>query len=228
MSHQTIQIAFPGLRVGIVENDWNNMRGLEASLKAMGCEIIWKARNEEEAQVEATKQLPQVAFVDLRLSSSNNGRDYQPGWELIKHFYKQRQGKSFAAIIYTTTPMTDSIALEAIRMGCSYIVKEDLWNQDTEVLASALLAALSNSVTLSHEVASKLETIVNQLEVSNLLSEREWDILGLVAEGLSNGQIAKRKFIEVSTVKSHVSSILSKLKLDTRGKAGEWYRQHKP
>ena len=143
MSHQTIQIAFPGLRVGIVENDWNNMRGLEASLKAMGCEIIWKARNEEEAQVEATK-----------LSSSNNGRDYQPGWELIKHFYKQRQGKSFAAIIYTTTPMTDSIALEAIRMGCSYIVKEDLWNQDTEVLASALLAALSNSVTLSHEVAS--------------------------------------------------------------------------
>lgn len=227
MSHQAIQISFPGLKVGIVENDWNNMRGLEASLAAMGCEIIWKARNEEEAQAEAAKQLPQVAFVDLRLHAGSNGHDHQPGWELIKHFYKQKQGKPFAAIIYTGTPMTDSIALEAIRMGCSYIVKEDLWEKDTLVLASALLAALSNSVMLSHEVATELETIVNQLETSNLLSEREWDILALVADGLTNNQIAKRKFIEVSTVKSHVSSILGKLKMDTRGKAAEWYRQYK-
>lgn len=225
MVRQNLQISFPGLQVGIVENDWHSMRGLEESLKAMGCDIIWKARDEEDAQEKAAAQLPQVAFIDLRLHSKDNGHGYQSGWELIKHLYKQKQGKQFAAIIYTGTPMTDTIVLEAIRMGCSYIVKEDLWEKDTEVLASALLAALSNSVMLSHEVAIELETIVNQVEVSDLLSGREWEVLKWVSDGLTNSQIAKKEFIEISTVKSHVSSILSKLTVDTRGKAAEWYRQ---
>jgi two-component system, NarL family, response regulator LiaR len=223
-----VQISFPDLEVGIVEDELYTLQGLEARLMALGCQIVWKAGDAEEAKVAAAEHLPQVVFVDLSLRVPDNGRDYRPGWELIKHLDKQKQGKLFASIIYTGTPMDDAIVLEAIRMGCSYIIKQDVWDKDTEMLASALLAAMSNSVFLSHEVAKKLETIVDRSQTPNLLSEREWEILELVAGGLSNGEIAKRTFIEVSTVKTHVSSILSKLNVDNRGKAADWYRQNLP
>lgn len=66
---------------------------------------------------------------------------------------------------------------------------------------------------------------MGQIERPSLLSETEMVILKLVAEGLSNKEIAKRQFVAVSTVKTHVSNILTKLEVDNRTKAAEWYHQ---
>ena len=57
---------------------------------------------------------------------------------------------------------------------------------------------------------------------------REEDVLALVAQGLSNQQIASHLFIEITTVKSHISHALMKLQLDSRVQAALWWQQHRP
>ncbi|KAA3659301.1 MAG: DNA-binding response regulator [Chloroflexi bacterium] len=216
-------IQFNGLEVAIIENEPQSLRGLMHVLQQMGCQIVWTARNDEEALAASALHLPAVVFSDLRLMRGSD--DFAPGWQLIKHLYQQGSGRRFAVIIYSSTPMTDEIVLEAIRMGCSYIVKEDLWDHERDILASAILAARSGSALLSNEVAGGLEMIVNRMQGVTLLSDKEIMILKLVADGLSNKEIAKRQFVAISTVKTHVSNILAKLQVDNRGKAAEWFRQ---
>lgn len=221
----TWQMRLQELEVAVVENDPLALRGLVASLEQLGCTIAWTAHDDETAVAAADTHLPGIAFVDLKLHQGH--ADYQPGWQLIKHLYRRASGRPFTAIIHTGTPMTDEILLEAVRMGCSYIVKEDLWNHELEVLAAALLAAASGSVYLSHEVAASLETVASRSQAENPLSPKEWEVLSQIAEGMSNQEIARRQFVEISTVKSQVSSILGKLKVKNRHQAAAWYRRHK-
>lgn len=220
---ESMQLRFDGLEVAIVENEASSLRGLTMVLTQLGCTVVWMAKDDEEAKRAAQQQMPAVAFVDLRLHRGSD--DYEPGWQLIQHLLQQGSGRPFSVIIFSSTPMTDEIVLEAIRLGCSYIVKEDLWDHEMAMLAGALLAAQSGSVFLSNEIASGLEMLIGKIERPSLLSETEMVVLKLVAEGLANKEIAKRQFVAVSTIKTHISNILTKLEVDNRTKAAEWYRQ---
>ena len=93
-------------------------------------------------------------------------------------------------------------------------------------MLGALLAARSGSVFLSNEVAISLETIVSQIKNRDVLSPKELEVARLIADGLSNQEIATRLVLGVTTIKTHVGRILAKLNVDNRGKAAEWYRQH--
>lgn len=217
-------IQFNGLEVAIVENEPPSMRGLMFVLEQMGCDVIWTARNEQEALNYCAEKLPRVAFVDLRLEQGND--NYDAGWDLIKQMCQIGADQSFKVVIYSSTPVTYDIVLEAIRLGCSYIVKEDLWDHEMELVAGALLVAQSGGIILSNEVASSVETVARRQDNNELLSEREWEVLRFMAEGLSNKEIAKKQFVAISTIKSQVSSILTKLNVRNRVEAAEWYRLH--
>jgi len=78
---------------------------------------------------------------------------------------------------------------------------------------------------LSSEVASNLESVIISHNLDNLLTEREWEVLRLLSDGLSNREISKKQFVAISTVKTQVSSILSKLEVRNRVEAAEWYRK---
>lgn len=218
------ELRFNNLEVAIIENEPPSLRGLTYSLEQLGCRVAWAARDDEEAIGMARTHLPDLVFVDLRLLKSSD--DYEAGWQLIKHLRQRGEARPFAIIIYSGTPIVDDIVLEAIRLGCSYVVKEDLWGHEPEILAGALLAARSGSVFLSNEVATSLETIVGHMQARDVLSPKELEVLGLVADGLSNQEIATQQVLAVTTIKTHVSRILAKLNVDNRGKAAEWYRQH--
>jgi DNA-binding NarL/FixJ family response regulator len=122
--------------------------------------------------------------------------------------------------------VVDEIVLEAVRLGCSYVVKQDLWEKEQAILAGALLAAQSGSVFLSREVTGVLEMVTMQARTADLLSPKELEVLALVADGLTNQDIANKQFLSIATIKTHVSRILAKLELDNRVQAAEWYRQH--
>lgn len=224
MMADELEIRFTNLTVGIVENEPPSLRGLSYSLEQLGCTVVWAARDDDEAKRLAAANLPEVVFVDLRLLKGSN--DYQPGWELIKYLRQRGAGRPFAIIIFSGTPIVDEIVLEAVRLGCSYVVKEDLWGHEQAITAAALLAARSGSVLLSNEVAGGMETIVSRMQSRDVLSPKELEVLKLVTDGLSNQEIADRQFVAVTTVKTHVSRILSKLDVDNRGKAADWYRQN--
>lgn len=220
-----VSISFEGLQVAVVENRIMDLEWLCGTLENIGCHIIWKTDNWTDAHKEAQTALPAVVFVDLRLLKGTSANDHEMGWNLIRDL--RGINPHLAIIICSGAPVIDDIILEAIRMGCSYIIKEDLtWQQSTNVLGAAILAALSNSVFLTNEAADGVNVAISRVKNSNILSYRELTVLELTAEGLRNADIADRLFIAEATVKTHIRNILAKLEVRNRTEAADWYRQH--
>jgi DNA-binding NarL/FixJ family response regulator len=217
-----LKINFDKLEVAVVENQPPSLRGLIHTLEQLGCTIAWTAKDDEEAKKLLETSLPAIVFVDLRLF--NNNTEYEAGWQLIRHLIGRDH--STGIVICSGTPVINAVVLEAIRLGCSYIVKEDLWAHELEVIASALLAAQSGAVFLSREVANNIQVIVDKLKGSDILSDRELEVLELVADGLTNQRIAERMVLEVNTIRSHVGSILAKLGVGNRVEAANWYHRN--
>lgn len=213
---------FDGVEVAIVEDEPSSLLGLSHILSELGCAIVWSARNHDEAREFFAAKLPGIVFVDLKLIRGTN--DHRPGWRLVRDL--RNRSPHIGIVIFSGTPVVDEIVLDAIHLGCSYVIKQDLWSRELDVITGALLAAQTRSVLLSNEVVGCIEGIVAKLKGSGLLTDRELDVLELVAEGLSNREIAESLVLGESTVKSHVSNVLSKLGVENRGKAADWYREH--
>lgn len=114
-------------------------------------------------------------------------------------------------VLILTTYDTDADILNAIEAGATgYLLKD----APPEELAAAVRTAASGRSTLAPTVALRLMDRMRQPRVS--LSRRETEVLGLVAEGLSNEQISKRLFLSQATVKSHLAHIYTKLGVDSR------------
>ncbi len=224
MMSKNLGFEFGRFQVAIVENEPASLRGLMLTLEQLGCTIVWTAKNDHEAMEQMKNNPPDVVFVDLKLLRGSD--DYDPGWQLIQDLRRRGEGRRFAIVICSGTPVVDKIVLEAIRLGCSYLVKEDLWGHEQEIVAGALLAARSGSVFLSNEVATGLETVATHHKESQLLSPKELEVLSFIATGCSNEEISRRLVVTIATVKTHVSNILAKLEVGNRGKAAEWYRQN--
>lgn len=219
-----LEVSLKQLTVAIVEDQPPTLRGLVGCLEQLGCCVMWTAKDHEEAKAAAARNLPEIMFVDLRLPDYETDLpDYESGWQLVR--YMIGRDRNISIIIYSGYPVVSTIALEAIRLGCSYIVKEDLVNNEQEIIASALLAASTKSVFLSRQVANVIPVIIDRLKGPDVLSPRELEVLELVADGLETEEIAKKMVLAESTIKSHISHILVKLNVNTRGKAAEWYRQ---
>jgi len=119
-------------------------------------------------------------------------------------------------IVLTSFKEGDRIkkALEAGAIG--YLLKDT----SADELAQAIRSAHAGRATLSPQVAQALVETVNQPPSPGLdLTERELEVLALMVEGLNNTQIAGRLTVSASTIKSHVSNILSKLGVASRTEA---------
>jgi len=164
-----------------------------------------------EAVLVAADLAPDVVLMDLVMPSMD-------GVEAT-HRLKQRSPRS--QVIVLTSYHDDEHIFPAIRAGAlSYLLKDVLLPE----LADAVRKAARGEATMHPHVAARIAQELEDIpytggEQYSMLSEREREVLRLIAEGFPNGEIARRLVISEKTVKSHVSNILSKLHLMDRTQA---------
>jgi NarL family two-component system response regulator LiaR len=170
--------------------------------------VIAEADNGAQAVALALEHVPDVILMDLLMPEMD-------GVEAIEQVVAASPA---TRIIVLTSYTEDEYLLPAMRAGAmGYQLKD----ADPEDLVSAIRAAARGQTTLHPSVAARLVRGVDQPGENSLadLSERELDVLRLIARGMSNKEIAKELVISEGTVKSHVSNILSKLHLAHRTQA---------
>jgi NarL family two-component system response regulator LiaR len=173
--------------------------------------VIGEASTGAEAVHLVTVCAPMVALVDLVM----------PAMDGVEITQRIKQISPSTQVIVLTSFLADEHIFPAIRAGAlSYLLKD----AGAEEIAAAIRKAARSEAVLHPRIAARLARKVRggrRLEVNPFteLSDRELDVLRLIAEGLSNAQIAERLVIGEGTVKSHVTNILGKLHLADRTQA---------
>jgi NarL family two-component system response regulator LiaR len=128
-----------------------------------------------------------------------------------------RQKLPLVRVIMLSSFKEGSLIKKALEAGAiGYLLKD----VSAEELAKAIRLAHAGRATLSPEAAQSLVNNANLPPAPGIdLTERELEVLALMVEGLSNTQIAARLGVETSTIKSHVSNVLSKLGVESRTEA---------
>ena len=173
-------------------------------------EVVGEAASGEEGVKLAQELLPDVVLMDLVL----------PGIDGVEATRRVKSVSPSTRIIVLTSFADDDKVFPAVKAGAiSYLLKD----VQPEELARAIRAAQRNEAVLHSEVAAKLMQEFTQPRPSEdsveQLTEREMDVLRLIAKGQSNKEIADTLIISEKTVKTHVSNILSKLHLADRTQA---------
>ncbi|HWE59273.1 MAG TPA: response regulator transcription factor [Solirubrobacteraceae bacterium] len=180
-----------------------------------GIELLGTAADGEEAVRLATELRPEVVLMDLRM----------PGIDGIEATRLLHQQQPQIGVIALTTYADDESVLGALRAGARGYLTKDASSED---IRAALLCVASGSATLDpavqHHVVAALASGPVQTgspadTLPDDLTPREAEVLVLIAEGLSNGEIAERLFISQTTVKSHINHLFAKAGIRDRAQA---------
>jgi DNA-binding NarL/FixJ family response regulator len=200
------------LRVVIADDQPMMRAGFKAVLEATGdIEVVAEASDGEEAVRAANQHAPDVVLMDIRMPVMD-------GIEATRRLPRQR-------VLILTTFGLDQYILEALRAGASGFLLKDAPTQEVVAAVRAVAAGdavLSAAVTrqLLDQVARRLPAAVSRRpDELELLTEREREVLRMLANGLSNAEIATALVVSEATVKSHVSHLLGKLGLRDRVQA---------
>jgi DNA-binding NarL/FixJ family response regulator len=200
------------LRVVIADDQPMMRAGFKAVLEATGdILVVAEASDGEEAVKAANEHSPDVVLMDIRMPGID-------GIEATRRLPRQR-------VLILTTFGLDQYILEALRAGASGFLLKDAPTEEVVAAVRAVAAGdavLSTAVTrqLLDQVARRLPAAVSRRhdELDNL-TEREHEVLRMLANGLSNAEIAAALVVSEATVKSHVSHLLGKLGLRDRVQA---------
>ncbi|MFI8099587.1 response regulator [Streptomyces sp. NPDC086023] len=169
-------------------------------------EVVGEAGSGEEAVALAEKLRPDVVLMDLQLGEGIDGVEATRRITALP-------GRAPHVLVLTTYD-TDADITRAIGAGATgYLLKAER----PEELFAAIHAAAQGRTTLSPPVASRVMAAMRGTRPT--LTDRELDILGQLARGLGNREIARALFISEATVKTHLGRIYDKLGVDTRAGA---------
>ncbi|MEV6109407.1 response regulator transcription factor [Streptomyces sp. NPDC051940] len=205
------------IRVLLVDDHQVVRRGLRTFLEIQDdIEVVGEAGDGDEGVARAEELRPDVVLMDVKM----------PGTDGIEALRRLRDAGNPARVMIVTSFTEQRTVVPALRAGAAGYVYKDV---DPEALAHAIRSVHAGHVLLQPEVAGALLT---QEESSpghgrgGALTEREREVLGLIADGRSNREIARALVLSEKTVKTHVSNILMKLDLADRTQAALWAVRH--
>ena len=196
------------IRVMLVDDHTMVRRGLATFLKVYDdLQLAGEAESGEAAVKLCDEVLPDVILMDMVMPIM----DGATATRTIRQKFPQVQ------VIALTSFKEGKLIKNALEAGAIAYLLKDVSADD---LVRAIRAAHAGRATLSPEAAQALVETANQPPTPGLdLTEREREVLALMVEGLNNTQIAGRLTVSPSTIKSHVSNILSKLGVASRTEA---------
>jgi two-component system, NarL family, response regulator LiaR len=194
--------------------------GLELLLKLESdIDIVGIASDGAEAVEMAVRNKPDLVLMDLKMPVMN-------GVDATREIKAKCPG---AKILVLTTYGTDDWVLDAIRAGASgYLLKDS----PREGVLGAIRGTIEGKTYVDPSIAGKILNEVSNpkkkpaTSITSKLTEREIEVLNLLAKGLSNEDIAKQLFLSEGTVRNHISSIISKLGVSDRTQAALIAVQH--
>lgn len=204
------------IRVLVADDHKLFRQGLISLIRTRGdeVEVIGEAATGREAIRLAGQLRPDVVLMDIYMPQ---GDGLQATREILERF-------SDIAVVMLTSSEEDHHLYEAVRLGASgYLLK----SLDASELFDLLSGIARGEAAMTRAMAARLlKSVANQSidteRGEEALTEREIDVLRLVAQGASNPQIAETLCISVNTVKSHLKNILAKLQLDNRTQAATY------
>ena len=207
------------MNIVIVDDD-RFVSGALKTILEVSEEITVDAVGEDGAEAVALyrRHRPDVLLLDIRMKEMSG---LEAAEKILEEFPD-------AKILLLTTFSDDDYIVRALRLGAKgYLLK-----QDYASILPALQAVDSGQTVFGREVVSKLPNLIHPQKESydyraRDISPRELEIIRLIAEGLSNREIASELFLSEGTVRNYLSSILDKLSLRDRTQVAVFYYQHK-
>lgn len=194
------------ISVALVDDHMVVRRGIRTFLELEpGLVVVAEADSGESAVRVAAQYRPDVMLLDLAM----------PGMDGIEATEQIKQVSTNTQIIILTSYYNDDLVLPVLRAGALSYVLKDI---SAEELVNVVRKAAKGEAILNPRVATRVVHEVRKPSPDNLslLSEREYEVLLLIANGCSNAGIAERLIISERTAKSHVSNILTKLNMTDR------------
>lgn len=206
------------MRVVLIDDDQLVCMSLKIILEAdASIEVVAVGNDGSEALSLYKEHMPDVLLMDIRMQNMTGTQALEG---LLKEFPD-------AKVLFLTTFLDDEYIVKALELGAKgYIIK-----QNFEHIVPALKAVYSGQNVYGDEIISKIPNLMKSSDTFDYtaydISEKEYEIITLIAEGLSNKEIASNLYLSEGTVRNYLSTILEKLNLRDRTQLAIFYYQHK-
>jgi DNA-binding NarL/FixJ family response regulator len=196
----------PGLRVVLAEDDVLLREGLASLLDRAGFQVVGQAGDATQLLTLVGDHSPELVVVDIRMPPSHTTEGLEAAQQI-----RQQQPQTAILVLSAHVEVDHAMQLLASGQRIGYLLKSRVTDVD-EFIDTLHRVAKGGSV-VDPALVAELVTARRRNDPLEVLSEREREVLALMAEGRSNAGIARRLWVTEGTVEKHVRSILTKLTL---------------
>ncbi|GAB3199447.1 response regulator transcription factor [Geodermatophilus arenarius] len=203
------------IRVLVVDDQRLVREGLTALLELVeDLELVGVAEHGAQALDQVAEQQPDVVLMDLRM----------PVMDGVEATRRIRRDHPDVEVVVLTTHADDDSVLAALRAGARGYLTKDAGMAE---IARAVAAADAGQALLDPQVQARLlQGLAGERRPGGPLTDRETEVLALIAGGLSNTEIAARLVVSEATVKTHINRVFAKTGARDRAQAVRWAYRH--